>query len=73
MWGSFTRTRHSRADHNSDKKAAEHEEQGKVVDYRKGTIGEEHNAAGAPCNDEVAYKDMPRLGTGSAVTRPGVY
>ena len=70
MWRSSTRTGHSCADHNGDEEAAEREEQGNAVESRKGTIGKEHNAAGAPCNDEVAYEDMPRLGTGLAVTHP---
>lgn len=73
MRGSSTRTRHSCADDNRDKKAGEHEEQGKVVEYRNGTIGKEHHAAGAPCDNEVAYEDMPRLGTGLAVTHSGKY
>ena len=73
MWGSSTRTRHSCADHDRDKEASEHEEQRNVIEYRNGTVGKEHNATGAPCDNEVAYEDMPRLGTGLAGTHLSVY
>ena len=62
MWGPSTGTRHSCTDHDGDTYAGKDEEQADVVEGRKSTISKEHNAAAAPCDDEVANEDVPRLG-----------
>ena len=62
MRGPSTGTRHSCKNHDCDKYATKDEEQANVVECRKGTIGKEHNAAAAPCDDKIANEDVPRLG-----------